>query len=906
MTTRLARLILAAFPPAFRAQFGDDFRATLGDVAAESRHRGPLGAIRLARWLLADLVRAAPREWGTTARRRWSSRPRRPSPLPIPRPSHTLPPGQRMDSLLQDLRYALRTLRRAPAFSLVVVASLALGIGVNTLTYSVLDGLVLRPFNFPDPNTLVTVGVTRPVVSSDRSFIETLSPPEFVDIRAGVPSLERVSAFDLGNRTLSGGDRAERVYTAFVWGDPLASLGLQPHLGRSFRDDETTREGSPVALLSHRVWQSRFGGDSAVVGGTVRVNGVTTTVVGILPPDALLVGTDVWLPMAVDPLRIPRRAQQYAILARLRPGATLDDVNRELAQVAQRTESTHRAELASYEGWRLEAAPWAEALTSQAGLRQAAFILQGAVFLVLLIACANVAGLLLSRGATRQQEIAMRRALGARSGRVVRQLLTEGTILSVLGAVVGLGIAVWCMNPISAALPAELQGMEIAARLNGRVLLFTLATALLAGVAFSLAPALQLAGPRAARLFGQAPGRATLGRAARRFREGFLAVQVALAVVLLSGAGLLVRSFGELQRVDVGFNPAQVLTMRLSLPREKYAWERIVPTIEDLVSRIESVPGVRAAAASTQFPPGNGFSAPLALPGEQESLSASRTVDVTNASPGYFTAMGYQLQQGRLPAVTDNEQAPRVAVINETAARRYFAGRSALGERIILGDTADQATVEVVGVVRDVRNRGLDAPTAPEVFIPARQQQVRANNQFWLLVRTAGAPLAALGGVRDAIHAFDPDQPVYAIGTVEQAFGDALLQRRAALWFLFTFAAIALLLACVGIHALVNYSVSERTREIGIRMALGAVAGDVRRLVLRQTLVVVGIGVTLGLAMSLAAGGALRALVFGVSPTDPVTLAIVAALLPIVGLLAAAAPAWRATHVDPVQALREG
>lgn len=811
-----------------------------------------------------------------------------------------------MDAFVQDLQFALRTLRRAPGFAAVIVISLALGIGANTLVYSALDGLVLHPFAFPDPNRLVAVGVTYPKISAERSFIETLSPPEYVDIQGGTPSLERVSAYDLGNRSISGGDHPERVFTAFVWGDPLSTIGLSPFLGRSFRAEETTTPGTALAVLSHRIWQARFASDSGIIGRSIRVNGQPVAVIGVLPPDALLLGTDLWLPMAVNPMDVPRKARQYAILARLRDRATLGDANRDLAQVAQRTDRDHRAEYAAYEGWRLEAAPWAEAVTSTAGLRQAAFVLQGAVLLVLLIACANVAGLLLSRGTTRAPEIAMRRALGARGGRLARQLLTEGMLLSLLGAGVGFAIAVIFMGPLTRALPDMLQGMGVAARPNASVLLFTLGSAVAVGLVFGLTPVLQVARGRLDTAFGHAGARSTAGRHTTRLRSGVLTLQVALSVVLLVAAGLLVRSFGELRRVELGFAPSQVLTMRLSLPREKYPRDRIVPAMEELEARVQSIAGVRSAAASTQYPPGNVFSAPVSHPGETSRESEGRVADITNATPSFFATLGYRLQQGRPFTAADNERAPRVALLNETAARRFFNGRSPIGERIFLGDTASGVEVQVVGVTADVRNRGLDAPVAAEVFIPARQQQVEWNNQFFLLVRTAGDPMRALPAIREQLKAMDPDQPVYSISTVERELGDALLKRRAAMAFLLTFAVISLMLACVGIYGLVSYAVNERVREIGIRMALGALAGDVRRLVLRQVMIIVGVGALAGLLLSVAAAGSMRALVFGVSPTDPVTLAVVAILLPLVAVAAAALPVRRATRIDPVDALREG
>ncbi|MBC7897986.1 MAG: ABC transporter permease, partial [Cytophagaceae bacterium] len=861
----------------------------------EPRHRGVSGRLRLARLLLADAAASAPAEWrhAFTETRLSRATKRHPSL------------ADRMDALWQDLRYAARSLRRAPAFVAVVVISLALGIGANTLVYSMLDGLVLHPFAYPDPDRFVAVGAQFPKVSGERAFIETLSPPEYTDIRDGAPSLEHVAAIDLGNRSISGGDHPERVFTAFVWGDPLASMGVTAAIGRAFRQEETTTPGHAVVLLSHRIWQSRFGGDSSLVGRAMRVNGEPYTVVGIMPPNALLLGADMWMPMGTEPQNIPRRARQWAVVGRLKQGATIATLNSELARVSRRTEQSFKAEHDVYEGWNLQAAPWAEALTTTTGIRMAAFILQGAVLLVLLIACVNVAGLLLSRGAARDGEIAMRRALGAGTGRLTRQLLTEGVMLSLVGGAAGLAVAMTFMGPLSAALPGMVRSMGLEARPNGRVLIVTLLASVGVGLAFGLAPMLQGAWHRTGVLFGQLGPRTTQGRSARRIRAGFLAVQVALSVILLVAAGLLTRSMTELRRVELGFDPERVLTMRVSVAREKYADSTIVPFVERIAERLAGIPGVRATAATTQYAPGNVFASTLSLRGETPGQASARQVDVTNATPDIFPTLGYQLRTGRLLASTDREGMPLVAVVNETLARRYFPNASPVGQQVWLGDSTG-AQVEVVGVVADVRNRGLDAPVAAEVFMSARQQRVQRNNQFFLLVRTQGDPMATLPAVRRAIQELDSDQPVYNISTIERDLGESLVQRSAAMTFLLVFSGIALVLASVGIYGLVSYSVAERGREIGIRMALGAEPQDVRQLVLRQTAIVLTIGCAIGVAGALALSGTVRSLVYGVSPSDPLTIVGVVVVLFVVGAIAGAIPTRRATRIQPVSALREG
>ncbi len=885
------RLVLRLFPGSFQQRHREEYLATLTALGNEPRHRGIVGAARLTAFVVPDLLRALFSAWNHSGSfEAVKSR----------------PTGGMMESLWQDLRYALRTLSRSRVFAATVVLSLGLGIGANTIVYSLLDGVVLNPFAYPDADRVVGIGVTFPKVSSDRGFIESLSPHEFVDVRDSTPSLERVSAFDLGNRAISGGDRPERVFTAFVWGDPLATLGFTPALGRSFRPSETEEQGNPVAMISYRIWQSRFGGDSTIIGRTVRVNGQPASVIGVMPPGALLVGTDLWIPMGVPPLRIPRQARQWAIIGRVKGGASIAAANSELARIAARTERAHLAQFKEYEGWRLEAVPFAEATTSQFQLRLAGFVMQGAVALLLLIACTNVASLLLSRAAMRASEISVRQALGARARRLLRQLFTESMLLSLGGGALGLAIAAIALRPLGAALPEEVSGLGIQLSLNPRVLIFTLLVSLGVGLFFGASPIAQVLRSRMTAVLSQAGTgtRTTLGRTGRRVRAGFLALQVALSVILLVGAGLLWRSFSRLQAVDLGFDARSVLTARLSLARETYRMDQVGPFFEQLTERLRAIPGVKNASASTQYPPNNVFQSNLQLLGEAPELSAARMVDVTNATAAFFPTIGYRLQAGRLFGSSDTENAPLVAVINETAARRYFPGRSPVGERIVLGRGETPTQVEIIGVVADVRNRGLEVNPAPEVFIPVRQQREAMNNQLFIQVRAAGEPSALLAAIRQATKEFDPDQPLYAISTIERDLGNALLQRRAAMFLIGVFALIALVLASVGIYGLVSHSVQERVREIGIRMALGADGKAIVRLVMRQLLTVVGVGSALGLAGSIALSGSIRSLVYGISATDPMTLVGVILLLIAVAVAAAALPAIRAARVHPVTAVR--
>jgi putative ABC transport system permease protein len=897
------RLALRLFPAPFRARFAPEmehfFRAWCRD---ELQRRGTRGAVHVWRHVVADLARTAWREHAAAHAER---RQRAIAGARSPRPPDANDSGGSMSSLLQDVRYALRTLRRSPGFVAVVVLSLALGIGANSLIYSVVNGVVFRPFAYPEPDRLVMLGATYPKLGGERSFVETFAAADYTDIEGQSRTLDRFFAFDLGNRNLSGGDRPERVFTAFVWGDPFRTIGLPPALGRGFTPGETVGSEPRVAVLSNRIWQTRFGGEPALVGRAIQVNGEPVTVVGIMPPELLFMGADLWLPMGVEPAAIPRAARQYSVAARLRAGATIDEANAELATIAARIERGYAREREEYAGWRLEAAPIAHALVGR--FRPAAAVLLGAVGLVLLIACANIASLLLARSATRQREIAVRRALGASRLRIARQLLSESLLLALAGGALGLIVAYGLIRPTLSLFPARILEAGVTAPIDARVVAYTFLIATLSGVLFGVAPAVQGTGGDASRSLAAEGQRHTIGARGRRLRHTLVAAELALALMLLAGAGLLGRSFVRLRGVDPGFDTRGVLTMRLSLPQEKYSQQAVAPFFEELSARLVALPGVRAAAASTQFPPRNNFTTRVSLEGDRGGASAAvRTADITNATTGYFRTLIYTLRAGRDFGAQDTETSPPVVVLNETAARRFFTGRSAVGQRIRIGEEPDARWAEVVGVVSDVRNRGLDAPPAPELFVPVRQQAAGWNNQLFLLVRATGSPESLLPAVRRTIATLDPDQPVYMIQTLESALVDSISQRRIALVLIAIFAGVALALASIGVYGIMSYMVHERTHEIGIRMALGAAGGDVLRMVLRQSVALAAAGLALGLAGTLALSRALSSLMFGISATDPGTLTGVTLLLLCVAALAALIPARRASRVSPLEAIREG
>jgi putative ABC transport system permease protein len=884
---RVYRLLLRLLPAEFRARFGDEMVQCFRAWHAEER--GP----RVWRLALADLAVTAWREHLAAARAGRSHR-----------TAHD-DPGDSMRSVIQDARYALRTLRRSPGFVAVVVLSLALGMGANSLIYSVVNGVVFHPFRFPDADRLVMLGATYPALGSERRFIETFAAADYADVERQSRTLQRVFAFDLGNRNLSGGDRPDRVFTAFIWGDPIAAAGTRPWLGRGFTREEWLGAAERVAVLSHRVWRTRFGADSSLVGRTIEVDGEPVTVVGVLPPELLLVGTDLWLPMGQTPSPIPRSARQWAIGARLAPGVPLDRANAELATIARRTEQAFGREREEYLGWRLEAAPMAEALTGE--YRPAAAVLLGAVGLVLVIACANIASLMLARAATRQRELAVRRALGAGRWRLVRQLFTESLILAWAGAAAGLLVAYGLIGPTLSLFPEQIREAGVEVSIDRSVILYTLALATLSALIVGVAPAIQATrGPASGALSAEGT-RLSIGAAGRRLRPGFVVAELALALVLLAGAGLLGRSFARLRSVDPGFDTRDVLTMRLSLPQAKYSPEEVAPFFEELRERFRAVPGVRAVAAGTQYPPGNWFATRVRLEGDRGGESeAVRTTDITNVTTGFFRALGYTLLAGRDFDSRDRETSPPVVAINQTAARRFFPGRSPLGGRVRLGEEADAPWAEVVAVVGDARNRGLDLRPEPEMFVPVRQQRAGYNNQLFLLVRASGDPAALLPAVRRTIAGLDPDQPVYMVRTLETALAESMSRQRISMILIGIFAGVALALASVGVYGIMSYMVAERTHEIGIRMSLGAASGDVLRLVLRQSVLLALIGLALGLAGAVALSRVLKSLLFGIGATDPVTLGGGALVLLAVATAAAMIPAWRASRVSPLEAMRSG
>jgi putative ABC transport system permease protein len=899
--TPLYRVLLRAYPRWFRERYETELLAAFAAERDRLRHRGFFGTLRFSLFIATDL-------FGSALRLR----------LDGTRPcasDHARRRRNQMDTWLQDLRDACRLLVRRPGFTFVAVMSLALGIGGNTIIFAFVDGWVLHPFAHHEPDRIVAIGVTFPRMSAEERFVEVLSAAEYADIRES-RTMSDFAVFDLGNRNISGGDRPERVFTCLAQTDLFAPFGLRPALGRGFNDAELKPGGPDVAVLSHRLWQGRFGGDPNIVGRSIRVNGAPTTVVGVMPREVLILGADLWLPAAVDPLAEPRNARQLSMIGRLAPGATLEQANAELSTIANNVSAAHAARFEEYQGWRLSATPWASALMRD--LRVGAFTLLGAVALVLLIACANLSNLMLARASVRQREIAIRLALGAGTSRIARHLFTEVAVLAVLGAATALLVAQAGLRFLAGIVPAQVDTLGVTASLNWRVLawtaLFTFGSTLL----IALLPVFQSArtDPHDAM---KADGRGTTtGGSPQRIRHSLVVAEIALSVLLLCAAALFVRSFVNVRLVDPGFDTTKMLTMRITLPLEKYRGEGINNFFQQVVDRLGQAPGVRAASVATQFPPRTPFSTAFHLEGAASGTAMTMTT-ITMAGEELFRTLGVPVVAGRAFDERDRGNAPLVAVVNQAFASQFVPGGSPIGKRLTTGPSDRRsAPMEIVGVVANTRNRGVRNQPAPEIFVPMHQQGSRVagaapaddarridyNNQMFLLVRTDSDAGGMLPTVREAITAVDPDQPIYAIQTMEDAFAEDMFRHRLSMILFGLFAAVALSLAGIGIYGVMSYAVSARTQEIGVRMAVGAERRDVVWLVLRQVARLTAIGLAIGIAGVIAGGRVLRRLLFEVQPSDPIALIAAVVVLGAVAFAAGWFPAWRASRVDPMVALR--
>jgi len=808
--------------------------------------------------------------------------------------------------MFQDLRYGLRLLLKTPVFTFIAVLTLALGIGANTTIFSVANAVWLRPLPYPEADQLALVWHR----NTKREGNFELTPAGYLDLRRQSKSFERIAAFVSHDFNLTGAGEPERLRGQQVSAALFPLLKAQPIAGRVFTEAED-RDGAPrVVILSHALWQRRFGAQANVIGQTITLDDHGYTVVGVMPPgfDFPEKGAELWAPMAFGASAASARTSFFLrAIARLKPGVTLAAAQSELNVIAQNLAQAYPE---SNTDLGFSAVSLQEHMVS--GFKQALFVLLGAVAFVLAIACANVANLLLARVAGREKELAVRAALGAGRRRLIRQLLTESALLALCGGALGLLLAMWGVKALKLINSAGPAGPGVIARLDEvgldwRVLGFTLGVSCLTGVFFGLAPALQISRPDLQRTLKES-GRGFAGAGGHRLRGLLVIAEIALSLVLLVGAGLLIRSFIRLQNVDPGFNPEGLLTLRVEISDDKARDQaRVANFYQQVIDRAQALPGVEAAGVVTATPivtPGIRSyiiieDKPDPPPG-QPQLANNRVV-----SPDYFRTLGVPLLTGRLLSAQDNAQAPPAVVINQALARRYWGDENPVGKRFTFGSRrANTRWLTVVGVVGDIRQAGLNADSLPELYTPLTQEHQRWARPRVLFIRTTGDPLSLVAAVKAEIWAVDKDQTVYGVRTMEEIVAGSLAPRRFNLLLLGLFAAIALALAGVGIYGVISYAVSQRTREIGVRVALGAGRRDILKLIVGQGLALTLGGVAIGLVASFALTRWMASLLFGVSASDPLTFASVALLLTLVALLACYFPARKAMKVDPMAALR--
>ena len=797
-----------------------------------------------------------------------------------------------MTTILQDLRYGIRMLRRSPGFTLAVVITLAIGIGANTVLFSVVHGVLLRPLPYADPSRLALMGHEnlKEGIAEDWMAYDT-----FLDVREQSESFESIAGFSPSwTLTLEGREGPERIEAHWVSHGFFETLGVAPRLGRSFAPEED-RRGEPMSIiLSHKLFESRFDSDEAIVGKTITIDDAPARVVGVMPAGfRFLEEVDAWVPLALNGVGARGRAVRWVkAVARLRSDTTLDAARSEARTIASRLGERYPD---SNNGLSASLSGLHERIAGPA--RGALLILMGVVGFVLLIACANVASLLTSRAAARGNEVAVRAALGAGRSRLVRQFLTESVILALAGGAAGLALAVWGVDLIRAAGPADLPRREELA-IDPTVLVFTLIASLGTGILFGISPALQITRARGGAL--QAAGRWSLGTHGSRTRRVLVVTEVALAFVLLIGAGLMVRSFARLLAVDPGFSTGDVLTLKVALPGSLDTQGRR-NFYQQMHQRVGALPGVRAAGGVTRLPLSSSITTKLEIEGRPIPAGQLPEVEFRRASPGYFEAMEIPLLSGRSFATTDDAQAPPVLLVNRAAAHRFWPGQDPVGRRARTSSSGDSPWFTIIGVVGDVKHFGLDKEAPAEVYM-AFDQNPPSSPQ--IAIRVAGDPRALIAPVRTALKEIEPRAVIFDVAPIADRVSASLATRRFNLVMLGAFAGIALLLAAVGIYGVLSYTVRQRTREIGVRMALGASRGSILGLVLSQGMTLVAVGLLLGLAGALALTRLMTSILFDIAPTDPATFLIAPPFLAGVALLACWLPALRAARVDPMEALR--
>ncbi|MDQ3916908.1 MAG: ABC transporter permease [Acidobacteriota bacterium] len=801
-----------------------------------------------------------------------------------------------MRTLWQDLRYGLRVLWKSPGFTAVAILVLALGIGATTAIFSVVNAVLLRPLPFPRADELIVV---EDVNGKTGETVPSVSPADFFDLKSQARSFAGLAAHSGWSITLLDADQPEMIPAERVTEEFFKTLQVQPLAGRTFRPEEFKDGSNNVVILSHRLWQRRFGGDPRVVGKTLAVEQGGVTVVGVMPPEFKLPGSaEAWTPVAEDSSEMRLRASRYyATVARLKPGVNAGQAEAEVRTIAARLAAQYPE---SDSNWSVRLTPLRETLVGD--VRPALLILLGAVGLVLLIAYANVANLLLARATTRHREVAIRAALGASRWRIVRQLVVESVLLSCLGGALGVLLAQWCVGAIVWLVPKDLRFPRIEeAHVDLTVLCFAVAVALLAGAVLGLIPGLRSSRPRLHEALKESGRRASAGRRVQRARGAMVAAEIALTLVLLTGAGLLIKSLSKLQHVELGFNQERLLVVPVGVSMTKYAQPQArAAYFERLAEQAQAAPGVQSVATASCPPMMYTMYFPFSVEGRSDPNEVPQAW-YNAVGPNYFRLMGIPLLEGREFTDRDRAGAAGVAVINETMRRRYFAGEDPVGKRLTVTYLNTPLALEVVGVAKDIKQQSLASPANAQIYVSALQVPWFTTS---LVVRTQGDPDAALSSVVRAVRAADPTQTAADAKTMGQLLYDSAAQPRFYSLMLGAFAALALVLAGVGLYGVISYAVAQRTQEIGIRMALGAQRGDVLKLVIGQGMVWVLAGVAAGLGAAFALTRVMKGLLYEVGASDPATFAGVTALLALVALAACLVPARRATKVDPMVALR--
>jgi putative ABC transport system permease protein len=799
-----------------------------------------------------------------------------------------------MEVLLNDIRVALRRLVRDPLFSVVALLTLAIGIGANSAIFTLVNGVLLKPPPYTDPEDLVFVHALM-----RGEPVHVSSGPVYLGLRDQGRVFEDVAMFSGRNATITGGGEPEQISGAAISANYFDVVGVPPLHGRLFRAAENEPSSSDVVLLSEGLWRQRYGADEDIVGRTLEMDGRAREVVGVMPAHASFPPEwQFWVPQRYEPwFSEPRSALALgiAVIARVKPGVTISQASADVARVIELAKEAADIDNPNYSG---AVMPLQEFYVGDA--RTPLLVLLGAVGLMLLIVCANLANLLLAQAASRSADFAVRRSLGANSGRLMRQLLTESLVLGTAGGAAGLLLGLWAADAMISLLPPELPRMP-GMRLDATVVLFTLAISITAAIIFGMAPALQIRRSALAASLREG-GRGLAGRAGGRTRAGLVIGETALAFALVIGAGLLIRSFGELRTVNPGFSAENALTFRLGLPEVRYDTdERLVAFWDEAMERLAAVPGVTGVGAIQHLPLGGGsMRITFDVEGREPSAPGEeRTLDVRVVTPGYFEAMNVPLLRGRTFSDTDRAGGVPVVLLSESAVARNFPDEDPIGQRVSIRDSV-RVHGTVVGIVGDVRHGQLRAQAEPEIYFPLAQ---RPRTAMAVTVRTAAEPLSAAGGVRSAIHSVDPGLALSQLRPMTEVVAASVATDRFMTRLLTAFSAIALLLAAIGIFGVISYGVAQRQHEIGVRMAVGASRSDVVQLIVRGALVLAGTGIILGILAALMLGRLMQSLLFGVHPFDPVTFASGSVLLLIVALSASMLPAWRAARTPPASVL---